>query len=126
MGPKEFGEYLAELRINAGYKSQAALSRRSGVGTSTIARLERGATINPDHDTLAKLAPCLDISVNKMLQKAGYIADHEEIPEKEEVKIEKRLVELVAELPEEAQKSLEDFIEYLYIKHHVKSKLNRS
>lgn len=122
MDPKEFGEYLAELRIKAGYKRQAALSRKSGVSPSTIARLERGTT-RPDYDTLFKLAPFLGISVNTMLEKLNSTNDEE--PKIDSTKYENRLAEIVADLPEEAQKSLEDFIEFLYIKHNLKPKLNR-
>jgi transcriptional regulator with XRE-family HTH domain len=73
MNPKEFGQYMAQLREKAGYDSQAALGKASGVWNSTIARIEVGTTKNPDPVTLTKLAPFLKKTVNELMIAAGYL-----------------------------------------------------
>jgi transcriptional regulator with XRE-family HTH domain len=77
MDPKEFGAYIARLREKAGYNSQAALAKASGVWNSTIARIEAGQTKKPDPETLAKLAPCLNVTVEHLMRTAGYFRDDE-------------------------------------------------
>ncbi|AKX95686.1 transcriptional regulator [Moorella thermoacetica] len=77
MDPKEFGSYIAHLREKAGFESQAALARASGVWNSTIARIEAGQTRQPDPETLKKLAPFLKVSAQDLMTAAGYLPEEE-------------------------------------------------
>lgn len=89
MNTNEFGQYLTELREKAGYDSQAALGKASGVWNSTIARIEDGSTKSPDPITLTKLAPYLKVSVNELMIAAGYLEptanSGQEIPKPREI-----------------------------------------
>jgi transcriptional regulator with XRE-family HTH domain len=73
MNEKEFGKYIEELRIKAGYESAESLSRVSGVWNSTIKRIEHGKTKHPSIEVLRKLSTYLKVSYEELLKKAGYI-----------------------------------------------------
>jgi transcriptional regulator with XRE-family HTH domain len=68
---KEFGKWVRELRISAGYDSQRDLAKASGVHNSSIAEIERGIR-RPSTSTLLKLAPCLRVSYTRLHEAAGY------------------------------------------------------
>lgn len=69
----EFGKYIANLRERAGFETQAALSKASGVESSTLSRIETGDTKNPNIETLRKLAPHLGVTIEEIMEKLGYI-----------------------------------------------------
>jgi transcriptional regulator with XRE-family HTH domain len=71
----EFGKFIAELRKRAGYDTQAALGKASGIENSTISRIETGDTKNPNVETLKKLAPFLQVPPEKLMEAAGYIQE---------------------------------------------------
>lgn len=75
MNSKTFGEYLTQLRIDAGFEDRESLSKASGVWNSTIKRLEEGITKHPSIDVLKKLAPALNTSYEELMQAIGYIED---------------------------------------------------
>lgn len=121
MDHKEFGLYLARLREKAGYESQAALAKASGVWNSTIARIEAGQTKKPDPDTLAKLAPYLNVTAEQLMRAAGYLNSPvfmvAEKQERYEIQAAHRADDPMADLPEEARKSLEEFKEFILRKY---------
>ncbi|KUK51877.1 MAG: Transcriptional regulator, XRE family [Desulfotomaculum sp. 46_296] len=121
MNPKEFGLYLARLREKAGFESQAALAKASGVWNSTIARIEAGQTKKPDPDTLAKLAPYLNVTAEQLMRAAGYLngSVHMVAEEKNRYETEAahRKDDPIADLPPEARRSLEEFKEYILRKY---------
>ena len=53
---KEFGKWVRELRISAGYDSQRDLAKASGVHNSSIAEIERGIR-RPSTSTLSSSPP---------------------------------------------------------------------
>ena len=121
MNEKEFGLFMTKLRESAGYESQASLAKVSGVWNSTIARIEAGATKNPDPATLIKLAPFLKVSQDELMIAAGYItaSNSNEIPSvheppdifsynEDELKIVEELHQMLDGLtPEERKKRIE-------------------
>jgi transcriptional regulator with XRE-family HTH domain len=121
VNPKEFGLYLARLREKAGFESQAALAKASGVWNSTIARIEAGQTKKPDPDTLAKLAPYLNVTAEQLMRAAGYLNGSAHIVTEEKSRYETeaahRKDDPMSELPEEARKSLEEFKEFIFRKY---------
>ena len=122
MNQKEFGLYISQLREKAGYDSQAALAKESGVWNSTIARIESGQTKNPDPNTLAKLAPFLKTSYSDLMVAAGYLTHVEVSPvdtkSSTEITAAHRSDNPMSDLPEEAIKEIEAFEEF--IKHKYK------
>ena len=60
------GETLKEERRRAGL-TQGELADKSGVGITTIVRIERGQITEPRVTTLRKLADTLDISTRDLL-----------------------------------------------------------
>ena len=66
---KLFAETLKELRAERGF-SQRELARQMYVTQSTIARWENGSRL-PDDATISRLAQCLDINANLLLNKVA-------------------------------------------------------
>lgn len=66
-----FGEYIARLRKGKGY-SQRKLALVTGISNTTISRIEKDTTTNPDLATLKLLSTHLDVDEIYMLQAAGY------------------------------------------------------
>lgn len=73
---KDFPTYFYELRIKSGFTSQRRLAEAAGVSNGTIARIEDGSQ-HPSPETLKKVARCLDVSFNELMERAGY-RDYEE------------------------------------------------
>jgi repressor LexA len=73
MDRKAFGKWIQEKRVGAGFTSQGALSRVSGVDHSTIARWERG-DFKPRPENLQKVAPFLGVPYETLMAAAGYIS----------------------------------------------------
>lgn len=86
MDNHEFGKYFYQLRVKAGFDTQASLARESKVECSTISRIESGDTKTPSFDVLAKLAPVLKVTKEELLEAAGLITIHtEHTPELQEL-----------------------------------------
>ncbi|MEM5777675.1 MAG: helix-turn-helix transcriptional regulator [Candidatus Aenigmatarchaeota archaeon] len=66
-----FGDYVKRLRERKGY-SQRKLSYLTGISNSTISRIEKGETLNPDLDTLKLLAKYLNVDEIYLIKAAGY------------------------------------------------------
>lgn len=75
MNAKEFGKYIGNLRLQAGYETMESLSKASGVWGTTISRIEEGRTKSPSVETLKKLAPFLKVPYENILKAAGYLED---------------------------------------------------
>jgi len=61
------GQRLRALRLAAGFKSQSALARKSGVGQAVISRIEGGGALNPRADTARRLAEALGVTVDELM-----------------------------------------------------------
>jgi transcriptional regulator with XRE-family HTH domain len=60
------GDVIRAARIAKGLK-QAALATAAGVTQGQISRLEKGETLNPTHDTLARIAEALDMPLTQLI-----------------------------------------------------------
>ncbi|QDY32706.1 helix-turn-helix domain-containing protein [Clostridium sporogenes] len=92
---ESFGEYITRLRKSKGY-SQRKLALITGISNTTISRIEKNVTTNPDLNTLKSLARHLNIDEIYMLEAAGYKDDAEptkQLTKKDEKEIEKILNE---------------------------------
>lgn len=69
---KEFGDYLRSLRKRKNL-SIKELQELSGVSDAYISQIENGKKPIPSPRTLEKLHKYLDISLEDLLEKAGYI-----------------------------------------------------
>ena len=95
---EKFGQWLAGVRVSAGFDSQSELAAACGVHHSTLARIERGA-VQPTPATLKRLAPHLKVAYRTLLEQAGYLygggKDNEveafELPENVLVLLEKEM-----------------------------------
>lgn len=108
-----FAEYLKNLRREKGL-SLRELAERSGVSNAYISQIERGKRGVPSPDVLEKLAAGLGVSYAELMRAAGYwpkLADLEALAAS---RGDGRVLE---ELPPEAVKSLEEFLEYLLAKY---------
>lgn len=94
------GSFIKDLRLKKDF-SQRQLSLYSGISNTEISRIESGQRKNPSPDTLKKLAPCLGISYEELMEFAGYI-------EKNTVAINKESTQ-----DELAEKIASEFIETL-------------
>jgi HTH-type transcriptional regulator, competence development regulator len=70
---KEFGEYLRSLRKRKNL-SIKELQKLSGVSDAYISQIENGKKPIPTPKTLEKLHKHLDVSLEHLLEKAGYIS----------------------------------------------------
>lgn len=66
------GKILNDLRLKAGFETLGQLHKASGVTTATLSRVINNIQ-KPTPETLKKLAPCLEVSHEFLLSKAGYI-----------------------------------------------------
>jgi transcriptional regulator with XRE-family HTH domain len=97
MNALEFGKYIKNLRLKAGYSDRESLSKSSGIWNSTIKRIEEGITKTPSIDILKKLAPALKVSSEELMEAAGYIEE------------KLKLGEFIKQARENKRFSLEDF-----------------
>jgi transcriptional regulator with XRE-family HTH domain len=97
----ELGQRIRKARKARGW-NQAELAKRLQVSATTITRYESGER-HPDPTTLKKLADLLEVSADYLLGRLEvmYHPDHEAI----------------RSLPQRAQESLEDYMEYLQQKY---------
>lgn len=71
-GEKTFGEFLKEIRIRYGYKTQKQLADISGISQTTLSRIEAG-TQRPQPETLRVLAEYLrPYTYGELMEQAGY------------------------------------------------------
>jgi HTH-type transcriptional regulator, competence development regulator len=66
-----FGNYIKELRVKAGL-SQRDLEKLSGISNAEISRIETGNRQNPSPLAIRAIAPHLGVSIECLMQKAGY------------------------------------------------------
>jgi len=92
-----FGQYITRLREAKGY-SQRKLAMISGLSNTTIGRIEKSETENPDLLTLTTLAKHLNVDESYILQAAGYIESKTSI--KKENKINDKIAHAVNDDPE--------------------------
>ena len=69
---ESIGKMLDELRIKAGFETLGQLHKASGVTTATLSRIINNIQ-KPSTETLKKLAPCLRVKHEFLLEKAGYL-----------------------------------------------------
>lgn len=110
MKPATVGERLKKLRKRKKL-SQQELADRLGINRSTYARYETGDT-QADYDTLVKIANFFDTSVDYLLGRTN-------IPDPIPTIAFHRTDDPMADLPEEARKSVEEFLEYIRKKYNL-------
>ena len=66
-----FSERLKELRLAAGF-SQQVLAGKSGLTSRTIQNYESGKHPPKNMEQIKKLSAALDVSINELLDEAGY------------------------------------------------------
>lgn len=69
---KKFGDFLRNVRENAGFESQRSLSVSAGLSNATIARIENGEQ-EPKPETLRRLSEPLKIPYERLMREAGYL-----------------------------------------------------
>jgi len=67
-----FGEYIKDLRTKKNL-SQRDMAEMSGVSNAEISRLETGDRKKPSPLVIKAIAPCLGVSNEDLMEKAGYI-----------------------------------------------------
>lgn len=93
-----FGDYLRELRIREGYKTQKNLAEVSGVSQTTLSRIEAG-TQKPQPDTLKVLAQHLNtVTYEELMNKAGYFNEQTNLSPREERDIAADLERMINDL----------------------------
>jgi transcriptional regulator with XRE-family HTH domain len=70
----KFGKLLQRLAVKKGIESGAEIARLSGISTTTISRLFSGKQ-KASPETIALLAPHLDVEYEYLLKEAGYIQE---------------------------------------------------
>ncbi|QAT40874.1 helix-turn-helix domain-containing protein [Clostridium sp. JN-9] len=90
MDNETFGKYIERLRDHKGY-SQRKLAQVTGISNTTINRIEKNITNNPDLNTLKLLAKHLDVDEIYMLEASGYKRENKstDLNDKDERDIEK-------------------------------------
>lgn len=88
MDNETFGAYITRLRDYKGY-SQRKLAQVTGISNTTINRIEKNITTNPDLNTLKLLAKYLDIDEIYILEASGYKEESSILTSKDEKDIEK-------------------------------------
>jgi XRE family transcriptional regulator of biofilm formation len=63
----DLGERLKALRLAAGFPTQSALARASGVTQTNISEIERGSVTNPRRETLERLAAAMNVKLQDLL-----------------------------------------------------------
>lgn len=81
--PVNFGEYMKSLREKQRL-SLREVERGSGVSNAYIAQIERGDRPAPSPDILRKLAPVYNVTVQELLEKAGYLEEPEQTMSEQE------------------------------------------
>jgi transcriptional regulator with XRE-family HTH domain len=91
-----FGEYLKELRYKKGV-SLLAVERDTGISNAYLSQLETGTRKKlPEPDRLRLIADYYNVTVQELLQKAGYF-DPTEIEETSEQIIEKKFLHAISD-----------------------------
>lgn len=73
-GNIKFAAYLKDLRIRKGFEKIVDLEKVSKVSSATISRLE-DAIQDPTISTIKKLSSPLGVTVQEMMNAAGYLID---------------------------------------------------
>ncbi len=107
-----FASRLRALRKERGLTLQQ-LAKHFGMSHSTLSKYETGSR-KPDMEMLKKLSDFFGVSVD-------YLIGESPVRDKEETVILNKSINM-PELPPEAYKELEDFIEYLRKKYNNKKK----
>jgi len=102
-----FGERLRETRKKRGI-SLTELAKRLNVAPITVSRWERDQR-EPDLETLQKLSEILDVSIDYLLGKEEGVKIATSLPYGD-----------LSDLPEEAIKSIEEFIDFVRKKYGKK------
>jgi len=85
MDDRSFSEYLKSLRERQRMSLREA-GKASGVSNAYIAQIERGDRPPPSPDILRKLARAYGVTVQELLEKAGYLEEPEmKVSEEERV-----------------------------------------
>ena len=117
---KKFGLWLIEKIKQCGYNSPRQFALKANISPSTISRIASG-TQKAEPDTLAKMAPCLGITYEELMKKAGYITDDTlNSPERSSKnKSNSTLDDIIDSLNNESKKELEKYAQLLKIKEEI-------
>jgi transcriptional regulator with XRE-family HTH domain len=113
-----FGKRLRQLRKEKGL-TQAELAKLLSIGESTVSFYESGKR-QPDYETLIRLAEVFNVSVDYLLGRTEHKAPNTNKPGSSEVIAAHRADDPMNDLPEEAQRSLDEFKEYILKKYGKK------
>ena len=113
-----FGKRLRQLRKEKGL-TQAELAKLLSIGESTVSFYESGKR-QPDYETLIRLAEVFYVSVDYLLGRTEHKAPNTNKPGSSEVIAAHRADDPMNDLPEEAQRSLDEFKEYILKKYGKK------
>jgi len=103
-----FGNTLKSLRNSRGL-SQRQLAKQLNVAPSTLAMYELDKR-EPDYETLKKIADFFEVSTD-------YLLGRSDVPNPLDKVAEESFTYDLQDLPEEAKKTLEDFIDYIHSKY---------
>lgn len=87
----EIGKTIDKLRLEAGYESLGQLHKASGVTIATLSRIINNIQ-KPGPATLKKLAPCLGVSHEFLLNIAGHIESNSQFTQSTNEKTPKDLI----------------------------------
>lgn len=113
-----FGKRLRQLRKEKGL-TQAELAKLLSIGESTVSFYESGKR-QPDYETLIRLAEVFNVSVDYLLGRTEHKAPNTNKPGSSEVIAAHRADDPMNDLPEEAQRILDEFKEYILKKYGKK------
>jgi len=111
----KLGLRIKELRISKDL-TQSQLSKILGVGNTTVSMYENGNS-TPDDDIKMKLATYFGVSLDYLMGNTDIRESADEILNKKEPTIALHSDYEYDELPDEAKKEIENFIEYVKAKY---------
>ena len=98
----DIGEFIKEKRKER-HLSQRELANKCDISNAEISRIEGGTRKQPSHETLKTIALALNLPVNELYEKCGYL----DISPKDENYI------YIGDLSDEKKKQLNTFLLFL-------------
>jgi transcriptional regulator with XRE-family HTH domain len=113
MSEQTLGAYLRELRRVAGLTLRQVQERTAGsVKNGYLSQVETGVVVRPSPDVLWDLAEVYGVDYNDLLRRAGHRVARERL-DPEHQTVAGLPLSAVAELDEDDQQALRDFVAFL-------------